>query len=169
MRWAAAFARAGDADIVVTTGGASVGDRDLVRPALAQAGAAIDFWRIAMKPGKPLMAGTLGNAVVVGLPGNPVSAFVTANLFLLPLVRAMLGAAAPLPTLVPAILAAQVPATGVRAEYLRGRWAGGRAQPLTGQDSAALGALAASDLLIVRPAHSPPLAAGENVEILPIA
>ena len=78
-----------------------------------------------MKPGKPLMAGTLGDAVVLGLPGNPVSAFVTATLFLLPLIRALLGAAAPLPRLRPATLAAPLPATGSRAEYLRGRWVGG--------------------------------------------
>ncbi|WP_156678392.1 gephyrin-like molybdotransferase Glp [Sphingomonas profundi] len=165
---AAAFARVVDADIVVTTGGASVGDRDLVRPALAAAGATIDFWRIAMKPGKPLMAGRLGDAVMVGLPGNPVSAFVTANLFLLPLVRGMQGAADPLPRIMPATLAGPLPATGVRAEYLRGRWDGGRAMPLSGQDSAALASLSAAELLIARAPHQAALPAGAAVEILPI-
>ena len=79
-----AFLRAAqDADVIVTTGGASVGDRDLVHPALEAAGASLDFWRVAMRPGKPLMAGRLGGSIVLGLPGNPVSAFVTARLFLL--------------------------------------------------------------------------------------
>ncbi len=167
-RLIAAFAHVSTADIVVTTGGASVGDRDLVRPALGAAGATIDFWRIAMKPGKPLMAGMLGGAVVVGLPGNPVSAFVTANLFLLPLVRAMLGASDPLPHARPAMLGAPLPATGVRAEYLRGRWHEGSIRPLTGQDSAALGALAAAELLIVRPPHAAPAEAGAIVEVVPL-
>jgi molybdopterin molybdotransferase len=167
---ATAFAAAVEkADILVTTGGASVGDHDLVRPALERAGATIDFWRIAMKPGKPLMAGTRGDAVVLGLPGNPVSAFVTATIFLLPLIRASLGATAPLPRLQPAILASPLPATGPRAEYLRGRWLGGQVEQLPAQDSAALAALAAADLLIARPAHAAPAAAGESVQILPLS
>ena len=165
-----AFGRAaGIADIVVTTGGASVGDRDLVRPGLVAAGAAIDFWRIAMKPGKPLMAGMLGETVVLGLPGNPVSAYVTANLFLLPLVRAMCGAALPLPRAGQAMLGCDLPATGVRAEYLRGRWLDGKAMTVSGQDSAALAALAEATFLIARPAHAGPAAAGTTVEILPLA
>ena len=82
---ASVFAEAAGHDIIVTTGGASVGDHDLVRPALIDAGATIDFWKIAMRPGKPLMAGRLGKAVALGLPGNPVSAFVTVTLFLKPL------------------------------------------------------------------------------------
>ncbi len=86
-----------DCDLLVTTGGASVGDHDLVRPALEAAGAAIDFWKIALRPGKPMMAGRLGNTAVLGLPGNPVSAFVTAVLFVRPLVAHLAGAADPLP------------------------------------------------------------------------
>jgi len=78
-------------DVIVTIGGASVGDHDLVKPALEAAGAKLDFWRIAMKPGKPLLAAQLDNRVVIGLPGNPVSAFVTATLFLLPFVRYLSG------------------------------------------------------------------------------
>ena len=167
---AAAFAEAErDSDVVVTTGGASVGDRDLVRPALAQAGAELDFWRIAMRPGKPLMAGRLGDAVVLGLPGNPVSAFVTAWLFLLPLLRHMLGSSDPLPRSGQARLAASLPAVGVRADYLRARRVRDGIVEVASQDSAALSALAAAELLIVRPPHSGPARAGDSVEILDIA
>ena len=166
----AAFrAATAQADVIVTTGGASVGDHDLVRPALEAAGATIDFWRVAMKPGKPLMAGRLGRSVVVGLPGNPVSAFVTATLFLKPLLATMMGAAEPMPPTFRARLAAAVPRTGERAEYLRGRWADGAAWPLDGQDSAALAALAEADLLIVRPARSAAAAAGDFVEVVSLA
>jgi len=165
----AAFADAAAADVIVTTGGASVGDHDLVRPALQAAGAKIDFWRVAMKPGKPLMGGRLGKAVVLGLPGNPVSAFVTANLFLKPLLATMMGAADPWPTIRAATLSAPLPATGMRAEYLRARWAAGGVEPLGQQDSAALAALAAAELLIVRAPHAPALEAGEAVEIITLA
>ncbi|MET0270288.1 MAG: molybdopterin-binding protein, partial [Sphingomonas sp.] len=164
-----AFAQAaGVADVIVTTGGASVGDHDLVRPALVQAGATIDFWRIAVKPGKPLLAGTLGDAVVVGLPGNPVSAFVTATMFLMPLLRAMAGAAEPLPALLDARLAGALPATGGRAEYVRARLADGGVAPLSTQDSAALPGLAEATALIVRPPYAGPVLAGETVRFVPI-
>jgi molybdopterin molybdotransferase len=167
---AAAFAdAAAAADIIVTTGGASVGDRDLVRPALERAGAAIDFWRVAMKPGKPLMAGRFGNAIVLGLPGNPVSAFVTARLFLLPLIAHMLGAARPIAPSSTAALDGALPPTGGRAEYLRAIRTTTGVRPLTGQDSAALLALAQADVLIVRAPNSPPAKAGQPVEILPLA
>jgi len=165
----AAFDRARDADVIVTTGGASVGDRDYVRPALEAAGAAIDFWRIALKPGKPLMAGRLGNAIVLGLPGNPVSAFVTARLFLLPLVRQLGGAARPLDRPRAMRLAGSLPATGKRMELLRGRRVGARVRPLGQQDSAALTALSTADILIVRPPFSRPAADGEPVKVLPVA
>ncbi|KRB79673.1 molybdenum cofactor biosynthesis protein MoeA [Sphingomonas sp. Root710] len=159
----------GQADIIVTTGGASVGDHDLVLPALEKAGAKIDFWRVAMKPGKPVMIGTLGDAIVLGLPGNPVSAFVTATLFLKPLIAHLLGAARPGPAMASARLGAPVPATAKRAEYLRGRWADGWAVPVAGQDSAGLAALVEAELLIVRPALSEALAAGAEVEIISLA
>jgi molybdopterin molybdotransferase len=165
----AAFHAAADADVIVTTGGASVGDHDLVRPALEAAGATLDFWRVAMKPGKPLMAGRLGNTVVIGLPGNPVSAFVTAGLFLKPLLAAMIGAGDPLPSARAATLAAPLPATGKRAEYLRARWHGGLVEPLEGQDSAALVMLAAAELLIARPPDAPAAARGDQVEIVTLA
>ncbi|MBB5685089.1 molybdopterin molybdotransferase MoeA [Sphingobium boeckii] len=163
---AAAFRAAKDADIIVTTGGASVGDHDLVRPVLQSLGAAMDFWKIAMKPGKPLMAGTLGDSVVLGLPGNPVSAYVTATLFLLPLIRAMSGAAEPLPPLHHGRLGHPLPAGGPRAEYLRAIWRAGDVVTATDQDSAAVLSLAAANALIVRAAHAPAAPAGETVDVI---
>ena len=157
------------ADILVTTGGASVGDHDLVRPALEAAGGAIDFWRIALRPGKPMLAGRLGGAVVLGLPGNPVSAFVTALLFLKPLIAAMAGAADPLPRTVSAPLGEAIPANGERTDYLRAELIGGRAFASTIQDSSMLATLARAGCLIVRPPHAPPAAAGTIVEVLPLA
>jgi len=164
---AAAFTRvAGDADIIVTTGGASVGDHDLVLPALEKAGASIDFWKVRMKPGKPVMIGTLGNAIVLGLPGNPVSAFVTATLFLKPLVAHLLGSRDPLPRTSTAKLGGAVPPTGERAEYLRAKWTAGAVVPVSSQDSAGLAALAEAELLIARPPHAPAAPAGTEVEII---
>jgi molybdopterin molybdotransferase len=155
-------------DIIVTTGGASVGDHDLVRPALIDAGAAIDFWKIAMRPGKPLMAGTLGNAVVLGLPGNPVSAFVTATLFLKPLIAHLSGASDPAPLLLSASLATDMPAVGPRTDYVRAQWLNGAIAPLGG-DSGMLVPLAAATALIVRPAGSPPAATGDDVRVIILA
>ena len=163
----AAFA-AVEADVLVTTGGASVGDHDLVRPALEAAGGAIDFWRIAMRPGKPMMAGTLGNAVVLGLPGNPVSAFVTATLFLLPLVRRLSGAADPLPRRRSVRLGAALPANDRRADHLRGMLRDGLAFPAAAQDSSMLRTLARADCLIVRAPHAAAAEPGDSVEILDI-
>ena len=164
---AAAFrAAAGEAEIIVTTGGVSVGDHDLVRPALEKAGATLDFWRVAMRPGKPLLAGRLGDAVVLGLPGNPVSSYVTASLFLLPLVAALGGAADPFPRTRTVTLGAPLPANGPRQDYLRARLQDGRAFAPDGQDSAALVALSLADGLIVRPPNAPPAAAGDPAELL---
>lgn len=165
----AALDAAAGADIIVTIGGASVGDHDLVRPVLEAAGASIDFWRIAMKPGKPLMAGTLNGATVLGLPGNPASAFVTAKLFLEPMIAHLSGASAPLPKLQTATLGAEMPAVGRRTEFVRGRWDGGRVRPLDQQSSAALNALAQAELLIHRPASSEAAEPGHQVDILPLA
>ncbi len=162
-------AAAANADIVVSTGGASVGDHDLVRPALEAAGATLGFWRVAMKPGKPLTAGRLGAAAVVGLPGNPVSAYVTAWLFLLPLIRRSLGAADPFPPVRTAALVGPLPAVGERAEYLRGRSEAAGIRPLVEQDSAVLSALAQADVLIVRAPHAPAAQAGELVEFMALA
>jgi molybdopterin molybdotransferase len=163
-----AFARV-DADILVTTGGASVGDHDLVRPALEAAGGTIAFWRIALRPGKPMMAGRLNNAVVLGLPGNPVSAFVTALLFLKPLVASMAGARDPLPRRARGILGEPLAANDHRADYLRAETCDGLVVASTIQDSSMLRTLARADCLIIRPPHAPEAVAGESVEILPLA
>ncbi len=165
----AAIDAARDADILVTIGGASVGDHDLVRPALENAGAAIDFWKVAVKPGKPIMAGRLGAALVLGLPGNPASAFVTAKLFLEPLIAALSGAADPLPHHRQAVLGTDLPPGGERTEYLRARWSSGRIEPLAQQSSAALDALAQAQALIRRESGAPAAAEGEVADILPLA
>jgi molybdopterin molybdotransferase len=157
------------ADILVTTGGASVGDHDLVRPALAAAGASLDFWRVALRPGKPIMAGRLGRALVIGLPGNPVSAFVTATLFLKPLVARLAGAAVPVPPLRRLPLATALPANGERANFLRAAIVDDALLALPDQDSAALATLAAADALIIRPPYAPPALAGESAAFLSIA
>lgn len=161
--------RAMRADVLVTTGGASVGDHDLVQPALLAAGATIDFWRIALRPGKPMMAGRLGDATVLGLPGNPVSAFVTAELFLKPLVRHLAGAAAPFPTTITVPLGEDLPANGPRTDYLRAELIDGAAHASTIQDSSMLRTLARSTCLIVRPPHAPAANRSDSAEILMLA
>ena len=166
---AAAFEKAREADIVVSTGGASVGDHDLVRPAFEQAGGSLDFWKIRMRPGKPLMAGQLGRTVFLGLPGNPVSAFVTATLFLLPLVRRMSGAANPLPQTLEATLASPLPQVGDRDDYLRAYRQDRGIVSVTSQDSAATAALALADCLIVRAAGSAPAEPADRVSIIPLS
>ena len=156
-------------DLLVTTGGASVGDHDLVRPAIEAAGGIIDFWRIALRPGKPMMAGRLGNATVLSLPGNPVSAFVTATLFVRPLVAHMAGALDPLPQATHALLGEDLPANNARTDYLRAEIKDGRAYASTIQDSSMLLTLARSTCLIVRPGNAPAALAGDSAEILVIA
>jgi molybdopterin molybdotransferase len=160
-----AFKAAATADIIVTSGGASVGDHDLIRPALEGWGAQIDFWRIAIKPGKPLLVARKGRQIVLGLPGNPVSSHVTAFLFLLPLLRALSGASVALPRPVGARIGAPLPATGSRREFVRGWWDGRFVVAHGLQDSGALSALAASNALIVRPAGSPAGEVGDEVSI----
>ena len=155
-----------DADILVTSGGASVGDHDLVRPALDDCGATIDFWRVAMRPGKPLMAGKMGPMTILGLPGNPVSAYVTATLFLLPLVRAMTGDPAPLPIQEDAVLGAPLAAIGDRTDHIRAAFENGRIVPVGANDSAALHALARAQALIVRGTNAPAALPGETVKII---
>ncbi len=157
------------ADLIVTTGGASVGDHDLVRPALQAAGGSMDYWRIALRPGKPMLAGRLGDAVVLGLPGTPVSAFVTALLFVRPVIAAMAGAADPLPVTAIAILGEDLPANGDRTDYLRAELRDGRAFASTIQDSSMLATLARAGCLIRRAPGAPAAHAGESVEILPLA
>lgn len=162
---AAALDGAHEADVVVTSGGASVGDHDLVRPALEAVGAKIDFWRVGIKPGKPLLVATRGNQVIIGLPGNPASAFVTAFLFLLPLLRASLGAASPLPRTIPARLARPMGPGGSRMEFLRAHWDGNGVTLDELQDSGALSPLARANALVVREAGSERKEAGTDVPI----
>lgn len=164
---ASAFARCEHADIIVTSGGASVGDHDLVRPALEAWGARIDFWRVAIKPGKPILVATRQRQghrqIVLGLPGNPASSMVTAFLFLLPLLRHLSGAKSPFPTQVRTRTATAIKANGGRREFLRGTWDGSSVIPRTLQDSGALASLAASNALVDRPAHAAASDAGDEV------
>ena len=159
----AALCKASDAEVIVTSGGASVGDHDLVRPALEQWGARIDFWRVAVRPGKPLLVARKGRQWILGLPGNPVSSYVTAFLFLLPLLRRLGGAREPLPRPLALRLAAGMPAVADRTEFVRGRLVDGEVVPITEQDSSALAALSRADLLIERPAGAPTASPGEVV------
>src|SRR5271157_2302125 len=158
-------------DLLVTTGGASVGDHDLVLAALQSRGMTLDFWQIAMRPGKPLLFGQLGAMPVVGLPGNPVSAMVCAILFLLPALSRLSGLpAAPAPVTT-AILGAPVRANDRRVDHLRAKVsanADGRivATPFAVQDSAMLRRLALADALILRAPHTPALPAGAEVGII---
>ena len=160
--------RSVDADLLITIGGASVGDHDLVKPALEQCGASLGFWKVAIRPGKPVMAGRLGGMIVIGLPGNPVSAFVTALLFAKPVTAALSGARDPLPCRMSARLAAALPANGDRADHLRARMTPEGVLPVGANDSAAMGGLAAADRLIVRPPNAPAADAGDEVPTLPL-
>jgi molybdopterin molybdotransferase len=161
--------RAVRADILVITGGASVGEHDLVQAALKDRGMALDFWRIAMRPGKPLMVGRIGPLRVLGLPGNPVSTLVCGHVFLRPLIRAMLGMAVA-PNCAIARLAAPMAANDGREDYVRARLArmdgGLLATPFERQDSSMLATLASADALIVRPIHAPAAPAGASVDVL---
>lgn len=163
---AGALMEHGEADIIVTTGGASVGDHDLIQPALTDGGGTVDFWRIAMRPGKPVMVGTLGGAIVLGLPGNPVSAYVTALLLLLPLVRKLLGYQRLIPSIEQGIAGVPFPANGTRQDFVRARFEGGALHRIGNQDSGALSALHAADALVVRAPHAPEAAIGAPVDYI---
>jgi molybdopterin molybdotransferase len=165
-------ARAYGADVLVTLGGASVGDHDLVQTALANEGMELGFWRIAMRPGKPLMHGQIGDMRILGLPGNPVSAIVCGLLFLVPLVRALSGdqQAGDDKTEV-AVLASDLPENDTRQDYLRARITGTKdghplVESFTRQDSSMLRILSEAQCLIVREAHAPASKAGETCRIL---
>ena len=169
---AAAIGKARDlpADIIVTLGGASVGDHDLVREALGASGMTLDFWRIAMRPGKPLMFGQLAGQRVLGLPGNPVSAMVCGLLFLRPLVGAFLGQEAADSTEA-AVLAADVPANDARQDYVRATLIEVEAgpplvAPFPLQDSSMLSTLGAADCLLIRPPNAPAARAGDRCRIV---
>lgn len=156
-------------DILLTTGGASVGEHDFVQDMLKANGVEIDFWRIAMRPGKPLMFGRKGDTLVFGLPGNPVSAMVTAQVFVLPAVRAILGTPEPAPLVLP--LADALPANGPRRHFIRARLApcvdGRTGVAAIGQtDSGHLSSLSRSDCLIVQREHDQGKQTGDLVDVI---
>ncbi len=164
-------AREAGANILVTTGGASVGDHDLVQKALAVEGLALSFWKVALRPGRPLMHGRLGSMQVLGLPGNPVSAVVCALLFLVPLIRRLSGRSDIEPRIEPAVLGRDLPANDERADYMRATLAPGPdgvpvASPLPVQDSSMMAALAKADCLVVREPFEPAARAGSPCAIL---
>ncbi|MGA2996141.1 gephyrin-like molybdotransferase Glp [Bradyrhizobium sp.] len=159
------------ADILITTGGASVGDHDLVKQALDAEGVAMAFWRIAMRPGKPLMHGRLGAMRVIGLPGNPVSSYVCAFLFLVPLIRRLCGRVTIHHATESALLGRDIAANDQREDYLRARLATRNdgaliVTPVDHQDSSLLGNLAAAQALLIRPPFAPAAKAGSACNIL---
>jgi molybdopterin molybdotransferase len=164
-------ARTTEADVLVTTGGASVGEYDLVQRAFAAEGMQLSFWKVAVRPGRPLMHGRLPPMHVLGLPGNPVSAYVCALLFLVPLLRRLSGRTDLTPSMTSAILGRDLPANDERADYLRARLlkaneAAPTAEPFTIQDSSMMVPLAEADCLIVRAPHAPASKAGDPCTIL---
>jgi molybdopterin molybdotransferase len=161
-------------DILVTSGGASVGDYDLVQKALAAEGLALSFWKVALRPGRPMMHGRLGRMQVLGLPGNPVSAYVCGVLFLVPLIRRLAGRSDVEPALDSARLGSALPPNDERADYLRATLAPGAdgipiATPAPVQDSSMLAPLAQADCLLVRAPHAPAAKAGEPCSIIRLA
>src|SRR5258706_304826 len=158
-----------DTDLIVTQGGASVGDHDLVQSALKPHGFVLDFWRIAMRPGKPLIFGRLRDIPFIGLPGNPVSAMVCAVLFIQPAVAAMLGMAYE-PPIAKARLASALKANGRRQDYVRARVTRRdgvlNAEPFTVQDASMQRIFAAADGLIIRHVDAPAAHAGDDVDVL---
>jgi molybdopterin molybdotransferase len=160
------------ADLLVTTGGASVGDHDLVQKALATRGLAVDFWKIAMRPGKPLMWGRLGDLPVLGLPGNPVSSLVCALVFLKPAIEKLSGLDTEAMALIDARLGRDVGPNDQRQDYVRSTLSRGEdgvpvVTPFAKQDSSMMSLLAQSDGLLVRPIRDPARRAGDLVKVLP--
>lgn len=159
------------ADILITIGGASVGDKDLVQQALNEEGMTLNFWKVAMRPGKPLIFGKKDHQYILGLPGNPASAFVCALLFLRPLIDKLMGRPAPLPGSVSLPVATDLPANGPRQHFVRARLVGELGQrvldPAVSQDSSLTTVLAQCDGLIIRPINSNAVTAGSNVPFLP--
>ncbi|WP_029039962.1 molybdopterin molybdotransferase MoeA [Cucumibacter marinus] len=157
-------------DVVFTIGGASVGERDFVKPALESAGVTLDFWKLKMRPGKPLMVGNLGDKLVFGLPGNPVSALVTARVAAIPALRALAGSPAPRDGQRRLPLTGDLPANGFRRHFLRARTVetadGLAVEPLLQTDSAHLTSLAAADCLIVQAEDDPGMPEGTPVSVI---
>ncbi len=158
-------------DLLVTTGGASVGDHDLVRSALGATGLTLDFWQIAMRPGKPLMFGRFGDVPLIGLPGNPVSSLVCAVLFVGPAIAAMLGKPQTGPHVEKATLGRDLEANDRREEYMRATLARGadgtlQVTPFTKQDSSMISLLARADALAIRLANAPAARAGDPIDFI---
>jgi molybdopterin molybdotransferase len=166
-------AREWGADILVTTGGASVGDHDLVQRALAAEGLTLSFWRVALRPGRPMMHGRLNEMQVLGVPGNPVSSYVCAFLFVVPLIRRLAGRRDIERTPEVALLGSDLPANDERTDYLRATLAAGTAgliaTPLPSQDSSLMAPLAKADCLLIREPHAPAAKAGSECVILKLA
>ena len=168
------LARTGSAaDILVTVGGASVGERDLVSAALRSEGMELDFWKIAMRPGKPLLYGRLGHQRVLGMPGNPVAALICGLVFLVPMLHRLLGLREDDRGPHEAVLGQALEANGPREHYMRAgsTWRPGGERlvaPLAAQDSALMADFARADCLIVRPPDAPALAPGSRVTIIPL-
>ncbi|UWQ15468.1 molybdopterin molybdotransferase MoeA [Aliiroseovarius sp. M344] len=163
-----AFELAADADLIVTIGGASVGDHDLVGDVATDMGMDQSFYKVLMRPGKPLMAGRIGDTVMIGLPGNPVSSMVCGHVFLVPALRAMLGlGAAPAPRKTAALTAA-VAQNGPREHYMRARVDGDEITIFNSQDSALLSVLAQANALAIRPPSDPAREVGDRLDYLPI-
>ena len=155
---------AADADLILTIGGASVGDHDLVAPVAQELGLETAFHKVAMRPGKPLMSGRLGDAMMIGLPGNPVSAMVCGHVFVLPVLRAMLGHPAGGPPLRQARLATALGANGPRAHYMRAEVTDDNVTVFERQDSSLLSVLSRANALVLRPPHAPAAEAGQTVD-----
>lgn len=166
LRTAFDFARG--TDLIVTIGGASVGDHDLVGDVAQELGMERAFYKIAMRPGKPLMAGRLGTGAMLGLPGNPVSAMVCGQLFGVPMIRAMQGLAPGHDARAKAPLGTDLPQNGPREHYMRAELKDGKLYAFTDQDSSLLSVFARANVLMVRPAHDGPRAAGDMLEYLPL-
>ncbi len=154
------------ADVIITIGGASVGDHDLVGKVIAERGVDQSFYKVAMRPGKPLMAGKLDNAVMVGLPGNPVSAMVCGIIFLVPMLKKMLGQPAKAAQRYQAIVTHEIPENGPREHYMRATLDAGKVTLADRQDSALLSVLTTADALVVRPPNAPAARVGDTVDYI---
>jgi len=168
---ATAIDAAAGADLLVTTGCASVGEHDLVRPGLATHGFVLDFWKVAIRPGKPMIFGLIGDMPVLGMSGNPVSALVCALIFLRPAMAAMLGLPETEPLFEHAILGSAMPENQYREDYVRARIERGAdgglvALPFPGQDSSMLLTLAQADGLVRRRPYAPPAPKGTSVDVI---
>lgn len=162
------FGLAEGADLIVTIGGASVGDHDLVGKVAADLGMQQSFYKVAVRPGKPLMAGRIGTVPMLGLPGNPVSSIVCGQIFLAPMIRVMQGLPARATKRHTARLASDLPENGPREHYMRAEWNDGLITPEPSQDSALLSVLAHANALLIRPVNDPPRKAGEQIEYIPL-